>query len=333
MLWPISLPIFYWLDYVLKGAVGLTYEERVDQFMARVERGEKIESTDWMPDDYRVTLVKFMQMHALSEIMGALPEKEWVPKAPTLARKLSLMAKVQDEMGHGQLIMRIAEDLAKPLGKTREDLVAELFTGQAKFHNVFHMPAPTWADCGIIGWLVDGAAVVSQAALLDSSYGPYARVLQRVCAEEGFHIQHGESICLAMAEGTSAQRLMLQEALNRWWESLLLFFGPAETNSASAQILMKYRFRSKSNEELRQKFFAKYVPRIWSLGLTIPDPDFRLNEATGQWEYTQPEWRKLKAIVRNEGPLSQYRLGLRRTSYEQSHWVREALLGKPGSVA
>lgn len=311
----------------------MTHEEKLAQFMARIERGEKIESTDWMPDEYRVTLVKFMQMHALSEIMGALPEKEWVPKAPTLARKLSLMAKVQDEMGHGQLIMRVAEDLAAPLGKTREDLVAELFTGQAKFHNVFHMPAPTWADCGIIGWLVDGAAVVSQAALLDSSYGPYARVLQRVCAEEGFHIQHGESICLALAEGTPEQKQSLQEALNRWWESLLLFFGPADTTSASAQILMKYRFRSKTNEELRQKFFTKYVPRIWSLGLTIPDPAFRFNEEAGLWEYTAPDWSKLKDIAKNQGPLSQYRLGLRRMSYEQTSWVREALLGSASSVA
>ncbi|HWI63911.1 MAG TPA: Phenylacetic acid catabolic protein, partial [Symbiobacteriaceae bacterium] len=188
-------------------------------------------------------------------------------------------------------------------------------------------------DAGIIGWLVDGAAVVSQAALLDSSYGPYARVLQRVCAEEGFHIQHGESICLALAEGTPEQRQMLQEALNRWWESLLLFFGPADTNSASATILLKYRFRTRTNEELRQKFFSKYVPRIWSLGLTLPDPDFRWDEATQLWHYTQPDWTKLKAIARNEGPLSQYRLGLRRMSYEQTKWVREALLGQTGAGA
>jgi ring-1,2-phenylacetyl-CoA epoxidase subunit PaaA len=311
----------------------MTYEERYAEFMARIERGEKIEATDWMPDDYRTTLVKFMQMHALSEIMGALPEKEWVPKAPTLARKLSLMAKVQDEVGHGQLILRVAEDLARPLGKTREDLVEELFTGQCKFHNVFHMPAPTWGDVGIIGWLVDGAAVISQAALLESSYGPYARVLQRVCAEEGFHIQHGESICLALAEGTPAQRQMLQDALNRWWESLLLFFGPKETNSQSATTLLKYRFRTKTNEQLRQKFFTKYVPRIWSLGLTIPDPAFRYNAETDTWEYTDPDWNKLKLIAKNEGPCSKYRLGLRQLSYEQGRWVREALLGKAKVVA
>ncbi|HLO03966.1 MAG TPA: 1,2-phenylacetyl-CoA epoxidase subunit PaaA [Symbiobacteriaceae bacterium] len=311
----------------------MTEAEKLEQFMARIERGEKIEATDWMPDEYRLYLVRFMQMHALSEIMGALPEKEWVPRAPTLARKLSLMAKVQDEMGHGQLILRIAEDLAVPLGKTREDLVNELFTGEAKFHNVFHMPAPTWADCGIIGWLVDGAAVVSQAALLDSSYGPYARVLQRVCAEEGFHIQHGESICLALAEGTPEQRQSLQEALERWWESLLLFFGPADTTSTSAQVLLKYRFRTKTNEELRQKFFAKYVPRIHSLGLQIPDPDFHWDEAAGLYRYTPPDWSKLKLIARNQGPLSQERLGLRRLSYEQGEWVRAALMAGAQSAS
>ncbi|HEY8347054.1 MAG TPA: 1,2-phenylacetyl-CoA epoxidase subunit PaaA [Symbiobacteriaceae bacterium] len=303
-------------------------EERLAEFMARIERGEKIEATDWMPDEYRLAAIKFMQMHALSEVMGAFPEKEWVPRAPTLARKLSLMAKVQDEVGHGQLILRVVEDLARPLGKGREELIEELLTGQTKFHNVFHMPAPTWADCGIIGWLVDGAAVISQAALLQSSYGPYARILQRVCAEEGFHIQHGESICLALAEGTPGQRQMLQEALERWWEALLLFFGPPETDSPTAQILLKYRFRTKTNEQLRQKYLTKYVPRIQALGLRIPDPELRYDEKEGRWIYTPPDWNKLKAIARNEGPLSQYRLGLRRMSYEQTRWVREALLGR-----
>lgn len=303
-------------------------EERLAEFMARLERGEKIEATDWMPDEYRLAAIKFIQMHALSEVMGAFPEKEWVPKAPTLARKMSLMAKVQDEVGHGQLLIRVAEDLARPLGKGREELIEELLEGKSKFHNVFHMPAPTWADCGVIGWLVDGAAVISQAALLQSSYGPYARILQRVCAEEGFHIQHGESICLALAEGTPGQRKMLQEALNRWWESLLLFFGPPEMDGQTAQILLKYKFRTKTNEQLRQKYLTKYVPRIWSLGLTLPDPELRYDEKQGRWIYTAPDWSKLKAIARNEGPLSQYRLGLRRSSYEANRWVREALTGK-----
>jgi len=304
--------------------MSMTYAEQTTEFMARIEAGEKIEASDWMPDEYRIALVRFIQMHALSEIMGAYPEKEWVPRAPTLARKLSLMSKVQDEMGHGQLILRIAEDLAAPLGKSREDLIEELFTGQCKFHNVFHMPAPTWADCGVIGWLVDGAAVVSQGALLDSSYAPYARVLKRVCAEEGFHIQHGESICLALAEGTPEQRQSLQDAINRWWEALLHFFGPKEVSN-SANILLKYRFRVKTNEELRQKFFTKYITRVNALGLTVPDPNFHWDEATQLWIYADPDWSRLKAITRNEGPMSRERLRLRQLSYEQAAWVRQAL--------
>lgn len=302
----------------------VTEEARQAAFIERVEAGEKVEASDWMPLEFRTALIKFIQMHALSEIMGAYPEKEWVPRAPTLARKLSLMSKVQDEMGHGQLILRIAEDLASPLGRTRDDLVEDLFTGQCKFHNVFHMPAPTWADCGIIGWLVDGAAVVSQGALLDTSYGPYNRVLKRVCAEEGFHIQHGESICLTLAEGTPEQRESLQAAINRWWEPILHFFGPKDVSN-SANVLFKYRFRSKTNEELRQKFFTKYVPRIFALGLSVPDPTFRWDEAQQLWVYADPDWSKLKAITRNQGPLSQERIQLRQLSYEMSAWVRHAL--------
>ncbi len=309
----------------------VTCAQKSAEFMARIERGERIEASDWMPDEYRQTLIKFIQMHALSEIMGAYPEKEWVPRAPTLQRKLSLMSKVQDEMGHGQLILRVAEDLAAPMGKTREDLIEELFTGACKFHNVFHMPAPTWADCGVIGWLVDGAAVISQGALLESSYAPYARVLKRVCAEEGFHIQHGESICLALAEGTPEQRQGLQEAINRWWEPLLHFFGPKEI-SASASILLKYRFRTRTNEELRQKFFTKYVTRVQALGLTVPDPTFHWDEAGQIWVYADPDWSRLKAITRNQGPMSQERIRLRQLSYEEAAWVRQALTA-PVAVA
>lgn len=219
-----------------------------------------------------------------------------------------------------------------PLGRSREDLIDDLFAGRCKFHNVFHMPAPTWADAGIIGWLVDGAAIITQGALLDSSYAPYARVLQRICAEEGFHIQHGESICLTLAEGTAVQRTMLQEALNRWWEPLLHFFGPAET-TASAGTMLKYRFRTKTNEELRQKFFAKFVPRIWTLGLTIPDPDLRYGKDEGRWLYTQPDWGKLRLIGMNQGPLSQERLQLRRVSYEEGRWVRQTLMAPSPAVA
>lgn len=302
-----------------------TLTTKLEQFMARIEGGEKIEATDWMPDDYRKVLIKFIQMHGVSEIMGALPEKEWVPKAPNLRRKLGIMSKVQDEMGHGQLLLRVTEELGKPLGVTREQLIEDIFTGRTKFHNVFHMDSPTWADAGLIGWLVDGAAIISQAALLDCSYAPYARILKRICAEESFHMQHGESIILALAEGTSEQHQMLQDALNRWWDSLIFFFGPPAI-SESAKTMMKYRIRQKTNEELRQKFFTKYVPRIHSLGLTIPDPALKFNDETGLWDYTQPDWEHFSTIVReNRGPKSQERIELRRAAHTDQEWVRDAM--------
>jgi len=202
----------------------LSKEEKLQQFMERIENGEKIEADDWMPDEYRNVLIKLISMHGISEIMGALPEKEWVPKAPSLRKKLGIMAKVQDEMGHGQLLLRVVEDLLEPLGKNRDDIMEDLLNGDLKFHNVFHMEAPTWADAGIIAWLVDGAAIMTQTNMLQASYGPYSRALHRICAEEVFHAQHGESIIMALAEGSEQQREMLQEAIYRWWPSLLMFF-------------------------------------------------------------------------------------------------------------
>ncbi|WP_018131984.1 1,2-phenylacetyl-CoA epoxidase subunit PaaA [Effusibacillus pohliae] len=302
--------------------------DRLQKFLERIDRGEKIEADDWMPDDYRHQLIKLIAMHAVSEIMGALPEKEWVPKAPTLHRKLAIMAKVQDEVGHGQLLLRVAEDLAAPLGKTREDLLNDLFSGSLKFHNVFHMSAPTWADAGIIGWLVDGAAIITQTMSLDSSYAPYARALLRITAEEKFHMQHGESVILALAEGTKQQRQMLQEALNRWWQALLMFFGPPENGkiSSNQQINMRYKIRTQTNEELRQAFFTKYVPHIRHIGLTIPDETMHYDEAAGVWHYQQPDWDEFKRIVSGHGPKSRERLLLRKMSYEDAKWVRDALL-------
>ncbi|MCK9918296.1 1,2-phenylacetyl-CoA epoxidase subunit A, partial [Microbacteriaceae bacterium K1510] len=272
--------------------------------------------------------IKLIAMHGVSEIMGALPEKEWVPKAPTLRRKLAIMAKVQDEIGHGQLLLRVVEDLIAPLGKTREDLLQDLFTGRLKFHNVFHMEAPTWADAGVIGWLVDGAAILTQTMSLDSSYAPYARALQRICAEEKFHAQHGESIVLELAEGTSAQRQMLQDSLHRWWPALLMFFGPPDDGqiSSNQQMNIRYKIRTQTNEELRQEFFNKYVPRIFHLGLTLPDETIHFDEADGKWHYQQPDWELFKQIVKGNGPCSAQRLQLRKMSYEDTQWVRNALL-------
>ncbi|WP_425351419.1 1,2-phenylacetyl-CoA epoxidase subunit PaaA [Cytobacillus eiseniae] len=296
--------------------------------MKRIEAGEKIEADDWMPDDYRLTLIKLISMHGISEIMGALPEKEWVPKAPSLKRKLGIMAKVQDEMGHGQLLLRVAEDLMKPLGKTREDIMADLFSGRLKFHNVFHMEAPTWGDAGLIGWLVDGAAIISQTNMLNASYGPYARALKRICAEEVFHAQHGEAIIMALAEGRKEQREMVQDAINRWWEALLMFFGPQDastTGTSKQDITIKYRIRTKTNEQLRQDFFSKYIPRVRSLGLTLPDETMHYDEKQQKWVYQQPDWNRFKDIIKNNGPKSKDRLELRQTTYTENQWVRDAL--------
>lgn len=306
----------------------LSEEEKYERFMERIERGEKIEAHDWMPDDYRTNLIKLIAMHGISEIMGAFPEKEWVPKAPTLHRKLAIMAKVQDEVGHGQLLLRVAEDLMKPLGKDREDIMQDLFEKRLKFHNVFHMPAPTWADAAIIAWLVDGAAILTQTMLLKTSYGPYGRALKRICQEESFHAKHGESLVLALASGSDYQRKMLQEALNRWWEPLLMFFGPRsakEVGHSKVDVNIKYKIRSKTNEELRQEFLTKYVPQIKRLGLTIPDETLRFDEDKQQWIYKDPDWEKFKQIINGNGPKTDSRLKLRRDSYEKTAWVREAL--------
>ena len=313
----------------MSNVVALDKEaEQMESFIQRIEQGKKIEADDWMPEEYRTVLIKLISMHGMSEIMGALPEKEWVPKAPSLYRKLGIMAKVQDEMGHGQLLLRVAEDLLKPYGKNRGDLMQDLFNGDLKFHNVFHMETETWADAGIIGWLVDGAAIITQTDMLGASYGPYARALQRICAEEVFHAQHGESIIMALAEGTDEQKEMIQDALNRWWQALLMFFGPASketTGSSKQDVTIKYKIRTKTNEEFRQIFFTKYIPRILSLGLTIPDPTIHFDEEQQTWIYQQPDWNEFKKIIKNQGPRSQARLNLRRTSYENNAWVREAL--------
>jgi ring-1,2-phenylacetyl-CoA epoxidase subunit PaaA len=306
----------------------LSEEEKYEHFMLRIESDEKIEAEDWMPDDYRQALIRLISMHGISEIMGALPEKEWVPKAPTLHRKLAIMAKVQDEMGHGQLLLRVAEDLMKPFGKTREDIMQDLFAKRLKFHNVFHMESPTWGDAAVIAWLVDGAAILSQTMMLKTSYGPYGRALKRICQEESFHAKHGESLTLALAAGTPEQKQMLQDALNRWWEALLMFFGPKskkETGHTNVDKNLMYKLRTKTNEELRQEFLNKYVPKIKLLGLTIPDETIHFNEEEGVWVYQDPDWIKFKQIVSGNGPKSNERLHLRRSSYENSQWVRDAL--------
>ena len=296
-------------------------DDREREFRARVNRGDAIEAGNWMPDDYRVGVLKFLEMHANSEIMGALPEREWIPRAPTLRRKLSLTAKVQDEVGHAQLLYSVAQDL----GKSRDAMIEDLIAGRTKFHNVFHYPTYSWGDVAVIGWLIDGAALVTQHALLRSNYAPYVRVLRRICAEESLHLKHGEDITLELAGGTEAQRALFQEALNRWWEPIMHFFGPSYAPANDA--LLSWGIKTKANEELRQEFLDKYVPRVWSLGFSIPDGSLHKDEASGRWAYAEPNWATLKAVVTGHGPATQRRLALRRASYDEHRWVRDALSG------
>ena len=297
-------------------------QDRVAEFTAYVQRGGKVEAGDWMPDEYRQQVLRFVEMHANSELMGVLPEREWINRAPTLKRKLALTAKVQDEVGHAELLYRVAEDL----GKSREAMLADLLAGKTKFHNVFHYPTYSWGDIAIIAWLVDAAAIQSQKALLDSSYQPYARTMTKICWEEAFHIKHGYDCVVTLASGTEAQRRMLQDALNRWWLPLIHFHGPP-TDPAKDRDLY-WRFKDKANNQLRSEFLDHYVPKILELGLTIPDPTPRYNETSGHWEYDAPDWSVLKAVVTGHGPRSAERLNLRRLSYADTEWVREAVRGR-----
>ena len=301
----------------------MTDDERLNAFNAHVAGGGKVEPGDWMPDAYRKAVLKFVEMHANSELMGVLPEREWIMRAPSLKRKLALTAKVQDEVGHAQLLYRVAEDL----GKSREAMLDDLLAGKTKFHNVFHYPTKTWADVGVIAWLVDAAAIVAQQALRESSYAPYARTMKKICWEESVHIIHGRDVLLSLLNGTATQRAMVQEALDRWWGPLMQMHGPP-TDPAKDRDLA-WRIKNKSNDELRQEFLGIYVPRIWELGLTLPDPALRYDEASGRWLFTEPDWQELASVVTGHGPKSQERLAFRQMNYDQTQWVRDAILAAP----
>jgi ring-1,2-phenylacetyl-CoA epoxidase subunit PaaA len=296
-------------------------DPQAEAFYDHVSGGGKVEADDWMPDDYRAAILKFVEMHANSELMGVLPEREWILRAPTLRRKLALTSKVQDEVGHAQLLYRVAEDLGKP----RERMLADLLAGTTKFHNVFHYPTESWADVGIIAWLVDAAAIVSQQALRDSSYAPYARTMKKICWEESVHIMHGRDVVLTMMNGTDAQRALVQNALDRWWGPLMQMHGPP-TNPATDRDLI-WKIKAKGNEQLRQEFLSIYVPRIWELGLTVPDPELRHDDDAGRWHYTEPDWDELRSVVTGHGPRSQERLQFRRDAATATQWVRDAILG------
>ena len=298
-----------------------------EAFYAHVGSGGKVEADHWMPDEYRAAVLKFVEMHANSELMGVLPERDWIMRAPNLRRKLALTSKIQDEVGHAQLLYRVAEDLGKP----RVQMFQDLLDGKTKFHNVFHYPTRSWADVGIIAWLVDAAAIVSQQALRDSSYAPYARTMKKICWEESVHIMHGRDVVLTLMNGTDAQRVMVQEALDRWWGPLMQMHGPP-TDPAKDKDL-HWQIKAKNNEQLRQEFLSIYVPRILELGLTIPDPGLGYDEASGRWAYTEPDWVELKSVVTGHGPASQERLEFRRTSFADTQWVRDALMGGAAAAA
>jgi ring-1,2-phenylacetyl-CoA epoxidase subunit PaaA len=306
---------------------GMSDDERFRHFEDHVHRGGKVESTDWMPDEYRQGVLKFVEMHANSELMGVLPERDWIMRAPTLRRKLALTAKIQDEVGHAQLLYRVAEDLGKP----RDSMIEDLLAGKTKFHNVFHYPTKTWADIGVIAWLVDAAAIVAQQALRDSSYAPYARTMRKICWEESVHIMHGRDVVVTMVNGTQQQRDMIQEALNRWWPPLMQMHGPRTPREKDRDLY--WRVKAKSSEELRQEFLSIYVPRVWELGLTLPDPNLRYDEAAAEWRYTEPDWDELRTVVTGHGPASQDRLEFRRINWADTAWVRATILAAPRAAA
>lgn len=291
-------------------------------FQARIDAEEKIEPNDWMPEGYRRTLIRQISQHAHSEIVGMLPEGNWITRAPSLKRKAALLAKVQDEGGHGLYLYSAAETL----GQSREELVDQLHSGKAKYSSIFNYPTPSWADMGMIGWLVDGAAIMNQIPLCRTSFGPYARAMIRICKEESFHQRQGYEIVMTLARGTPAQKKMAQDSLNRWWWPALMMFGPSDAASQHSDQNMAWKIKRFSNDALRQKFVDATVPQGHFLGLTFPDPDLKLNEATGHWEFGEIDWSEFNRVVKGEGPCNRERLKARVKAHEEGAWVRDAAL-------
>lgn len=296
-------------------------DEKLKEFEARIERGEKIEPGDWMPERYRQQLIRMISQHAHSEIVGMLPEGAWITRAPTLRRKMILLAKVQDEAGHGEYLYHAAETL----GISREEMLEDLLEEKAKYSNIFNYPTLTWADVGVIGYLVDFAAILNQTMLARCSYGPYSRAMVRICAEESFHMKQGQDIVMKLAQGSPRQKAMIQDAINRWWWPTLMMFGPHDTDSPNTPILMRWGIKTKSNDELRQDFINKIVPELRTLDLTIPDPDLKFNEASGNWIIGEINWDEFWRVINGHGPCNQERLETRRNAHENGQWVRQAL--------
>ena len=293
---------------------------RLAEFEARVARGESIEPKDWMPERYRRQLVRMMSQHAHSEIVGMLPEGNWITRAPSLRRKVGLLAKVQDEAGHGLYIYCGTETL----GVDRHELVQQLLNGTAKYSSIFNYPTLTWADIGAIGWLVDGAAIVNQTMLAKASYGPYARAMIRICKEENFHKRQGFEIMATLAAGTPEQKRMAQDALNRWWWPSLMMFGPHDAESSNSDELMRWGVKRKSNDELRQRFVNLTVAQAKAIDLEIPDPALTYDEESGNWRFGPIDWDEFWRVVRGNGPCNRERLEARRRAHDEGEWVRVA---------
>ncbi|MFD5224779.1 1,2-phenylacetyl-CoA epoxidase subunit PaaA [Microbacterium sp. NPDC058342] len=290
---------------------------RFDELVANEQR---IEPRDWMPEAYRKTLIRQISQHAHSEIIGMQPEGNWITRAPSLKRKAILMAKVQDEAGHGLYLYSAAQTL----GITRDTMMQQLIDGKAKYSSIFNYPTPTWADMGAIGWLVDGAAICNQVPLCRASYGPYGRAMVRVCKEESFHQRQGFEILLTLMQGTEEQREMAQDAVNRWYWPALAMFGPPDDQSPNSAQSMKWKIKRFSNDELRQRFVGMLVPQAEILGITLPDPDLRWNDETGAYDMGEIDWDEFFEVLRGNGPCNAERLERRRTAHEEGAWVREA---------
>jgi len=304
----------------LRSLEELAPQERA--FQDRIDAGVKIEPKDWMPEAYRKTLIRQISQHAHSEIVGQLPEGNWVTRAPTLQRKAILLAKIQDEAGHGLYLYSAAETL----GVSRDELLAALHSGKAKYSSIFNYPTINWADMGAVGWLVDGSAIINQIPLCRCSYGPYARAMIRVCKEESFHARQGFDIMMALCKGSPEQKQMAQDALNRWWWPALMMFGPSDAESVNSAQSAQWRIKLHSNDELRQRMVDQTVPQVEYLGLNVPDPDLRWNEDTGHYEFGEIDWSEFHNVLKGNGPCNRERLRTRVKAYEDGQWFRDALV-------
>ena len=291
-----------------------------EKFLQIIDAEDKIEPKDWMPEEYRKTLIRQISQHAHSEIVGMLPEGNWITRAPSLKRKLALLAKVQDEAGHGLYLYSACETL----GIDRETLLEQLHTGKAKYSSIFNYPTLTWADMGAIGWLVDGAAIMNQVPLCRCSYGPYARAMVRVCKEESFHQRQGYEIMTVLAKGSTEQKAMAQDALNRWWWPSLMMFGPNDSDSTHSEMSIRWKIKRFSNDELRQRFVDMTIPQADLLGLTVPDPMLKYNEAKKGYDFGPIDWDEFWNVVKGNGPCNVERLNARVKAHENGSWVREA---------